>query len=707
MLSGCDGRPEERAGATWCGDGTHFVLRSRAAEAVSLCLFDDPADRVARRTVSLARHGTDRWHAFQPDVLPGQCYGYRVHGPFRPQEGHRFNAAKLLVDPFARAITGQPVLDDAVFGFEPARGTESYSSRDSAHAMPKCVVVDTAFDWQGTASPRTAWRDTLIYEAHVRGLTLQHPEIPAEQRGRYLGLASEPVIAHLKGLGVTAVELLPVAQIATEPSVRRRGFDNYWGYSPLGLFAPHAGYASASRGQQVAEFQTMVRALHQAGIEVILDIVLNHTAEGGHDGPTLSWRGIDNRAYYRLDPRNRRRTVDFTGCGNTLDVSSDLVRELVLDCLRFWVRDMHVDGFRFDLATTLGRGAEPAPAFQRASALFRAMAEDPVLTGTKWIAEPWDLGPGGYRLGGFPAGWGEWNDRFRDGVRRAWQGDEMTAGELAWRLAGSRDLLPRTVSINFAACHDGLTLADAVSYSRKHNHANQEDNRDGHAHEVCANRGTEGPSQDPSIRTARSQAVRNLLTSVFLADGVPMLGHGDELGRTQRGNNNAYCQDNASTWVDWRGSRVLARFIGALARLRRTLRADERAARAETAWRGPEADAPVVSDPAHINGPAFAMVREDVCVLVNPGPREIRFAWLSAGWRTVLNTAQTDPLVAQRLASENGQMDEARPSRADRAGAVAARSIVVLIADATVKSREAAARSGACVRGRGGSPSRD
>lgn len=666
------------------------MLRSRDAESIQVCLFDHADDRTARRVVALTRCGTDRWHVFLPEVSPGQCYGYRVAGPFRPQDGHRFNAAKLLVDPYARAITGEPRLDDALFGFEPEHGTESYSSRDSAHAMPKCVVVDPSFDWQGDVAPRTAWRDTVVYEAHVRGLTIQHPEVSAAHRGCYLGLASEPILTHLTRLGVTAVELLPVAQIATEPSVRRRGFGNYWGYSPLGCFAPHAGYASAGRGQQVDEFRAMVRALHRAGIEVILDIVLNHTAEGGSDGPTLSWRGIDNRRYYRLDPRNRRYALDYTGCGNTLDMSSDLVRDFVLDCLRYWVRDMHVDGFRFDLATTLGRGAgvrgqDFAPAFDQASPLFVAMAEDPLLSGVKWIAEPWDLGPGGYRLGQFPAGWAEWNDRFRDGVRRAWQGSEIAGSELAWRLAGSRDLMPGTISINYASCHDGLTLADAVSYDGKHNHANREDNRDGHGHEVCANRGSEGPVPDAGIRAVRERAVRNLLASVFLAHGVPMLGHGDELGRTQGGNNNAYCQDNATSWVDWSGGHDLTRYVGQLARLRRSLWSGDGVERAAATWRSVEAGAPAVMDPRQLTGPAFAMVSAGASVLVNPGPAKVRFTGLSAGWQKVLDTSLPDPFVCDVPGKGDQETGERPKPNAGRAVdtevdiGVDAASIVVLV----------------------------
>ncbi len=550
-------------GAVASDGGVRFTLYSAHAERVLLCLFDRPEDSTPARRVELRRTAGAIWQTVE-DVPIGQLYGYQVFGPHQPKAGHRFNASKLLIDPWARAITGEPSADPALFSFDPvgwpAAGWEErssdlgFSSRDSAAAMPKCVVVDPSFDWREDRPPRTPWEETVIYECHVRGMTRQHPEVPESLRGTYLGLAEPSVVEHLRSLGVTAIELLPVHQIAREPHLMSKGLPNSWGYSTLGFFAPHAGYATGGLGQQVVEFKEMVRRLHAAGIEVILDVVYNHTAEGGRLGPTLSLRGIDNTTYYRLRRDSRRSYEDSTGCGNTLDFRQPAVRALVLGSLRYWVGEMHVDGFRFDLAPVLGRdgGAADPDAFNPNAALFQAIASDPVVSRVKLIAEPWDLGRDGYQLGRFPGSWAEWNDRYRDASRRFWRGDGG-AGELAARLAGSRDLFPPGAgrSVNFVTSHDGFTLRDLVSYEHKHNEANLENNRDGNDHNLSRNWGHEGPSDDPSIRQDRDRARRNLLATLLLSRGVPMLLAGDELGRSQRGNNNAYSQDNEISWVDW------------------------------------------------------------------------------------------------------------------------------------------------------------
>ncbi len=540
-------------GAVWDGSGVDFAVFSAHATAVELCLFDRLESAVESRRIALQRDAGGVWRVRVPDLGPGQLYGYRADGPWEPQCGHRFNPAKLLVDPYARAITGEPCPSTSLFGFDPRAASPelSFNSEDSTEAMPKCVVVDPAFDWGDDRPPARSWEETVVYECHVRGMTKLHPEVAPELRGTYLGLVEPPVLDHLLRLGVTAVELLPVHQIAREVRLWEAGHANYWGYSTLGYFAPHADYAGGFLGQQVIEFKTMVRELHRAGLEVYLDVVYNHTAEGDHLGPTLSLRGLDNASYYRLKGSNRRRYADVTGCGNTLDVGRPAVRRLILDSLRYWVREMRVDGFRFDLAPALGRDDG---AFDRGAWLFAAIAEDPDLARVKCIAEPWDLGPGGYRLGQFPPSWGEWNDRFRDAARGFWRGDFATAGELAERLAGSRDLFGRDGarrSVNYVACHDGFTLADTVAYEGKNNHANNEGNHDGHHHNLSCNWGCEGPTDDPAVLAIRRRVKRSLLATLACSVGVPMLSHGDELGRSQGGNNNPYCQDNETCWVDW------------------------------------------------------------------------------------------------------------------------------------------------------------
>ncbi len=542
---------EPRLGACWDGRGSHFAVRSGGAEAVELCLFA-AGEAAEGRRVPLLRGPDGVWETYLEGVGPGQLYGYRAHGPYAPDRGLRFNPAKLLVDPYARRLTGAPRWNEALLGYrsEDRRQDLTPHGTDSAPWAPRAIVTAPLPPLQ-VPRPRIPWSDTVVYECHVKGLTRRHPQVAPELRGTYLGLAQGPVIEHLLALGVTAVELLPVAQSADEPHLARRGLTNYWGYSPLACFAPHAGYATAG-GDPVREFRMMVEALHRDGLEVILDAVFNHTAEGDHLGPTLSLRGLDNVAYYRLRSDDPRRYENFTGCGNTLDFRRPAVLRLVLDCLRHWVEAMGVDGFRFDLAVCLGRAAD---GFDPHAPFFEAVAADPSLSRVKLIAEPWDAGPQGYRLGQFPAGWAEWNDRYRDAARAFWRGELGAGRELVRRLQGSRDLLgERTAqrqTVNYVTAHDGFTLRDLVSYERKHNAANGEENRDGDARNLSRNWGVEGSTDDPAIREVRRRVMRALLATLALSRGVPMLRHGDELGHTQRGNNNAYCQDNEVSWLDW------------------------------------------------------------------------------------------------------------------------------------------------------------
>jgi glycogen operon protein len=530
------------------------ALCSAHATGVELCLFDR-ADGTETGRVSLAECTEHVWHAYLPDVRPGQCYGYRVHGPYAPAEGHRFNPAKLVLDPYARAISGTIRWDDTLYGYTMGahEADLSLDSRDSADHLPKCVVVEPAFTWGDDERPRVPWNRTVIYECHVKGMTIRHPKVPEPLRGTYLGLATDPVLDHFTRLGVTAVELLPIHHFVAERMLIERGLTNYWGYDPIGYFAPDVRYASGGLGQQVGEFKTMVKRLHRAGIEVILDVVFNHTGEGNHLGPTLSFRGIDNATYYRLSPDDRRHYADFTGCGNTLDLRNPRVMQLVMDSLRYWVVDMHVDGFRFDLAPTLGRGSDD---FDPAASFFAMVKQDPVVSSVKLIAEPWDLGPGGYQLGNFPAGWAEWNDKYRDTVRRFWRGDGGQVADVAFRLSGSSDQFEGSgrgpwTSIDFVTAHDGYTLRDLVSYEQRHNEDNGEENQDGVADNWSRNWGAEGPTDAAHVLRMRERIVRNLLSTLAFSQGVPMISHGDEMGRTQRGNNNAYCQDKELSWVDW------------------------------------------------------------------------------------------------------------------------------------------------------------
>jgi glycogen operon protein len=563
-------------GATWDGAGVNFALFSQHATAVELCLFDasEPGREIQRLPVT---ERTDLvWHLYLPEARPGQLYGYRVHGPYLPEAGHRFNPAKLLLDPYARAIAGDVVWDDVLFGYpvgDPDADLRP-DHRDSAPFVPKCVVVDPAFTWGNDRAPRTPWHRSVIYEVHVKGWTARHPDVPRGLRGTYAGLASPAVVEYLTRLGVTAVELLPVHHFISERSLVDRGLTNYWGYNSIGFFAPHARYSSAvTPGEQVREFKTMVKTLHQAGIEVILDVVYNHTAEGNHLGPTLCFRGIDNAAYYRLVPDQRRHYMDYTGCGNTLNMLHPRSIQLLMDSLRYWVTEMHVDGFRFDLASALAREMH---AVDRLSTFFDVIHQDPVVSQVKLIAEPWDLGEGGYQVGNFPAGWAEWNGRYRDTIRRYWRGDGGQVADLGYRLTGSSDLYQDDgrrpyASVNFVTAHDGFTLADLVSYSGKHNEANGEDNRDGTDDNLSSNGGVEGPTDDPVIVAFRERQTRNFLATLFLSQGVPMLLGGDEQGRTQQGNNNAYCQDNELSWFSWnlsRAARQQVEFTRRLIRLR-------------------------------------------------------------------------------------------------------------------------------------------
>ncbi len=541
-------------GATPDDEGVNFALWADRSEAVEVCLFDEDGAETRHELPERTFHVS---HGYLPGVRPGQRYGFRVHGPWDPHQGHRFNPAKLLLDPYARAIEGDLRYEPAIFGHVAAdatgRGDDTIrDGRDSAPYVPRSVVVRDGFDWGGTQAPATPWADTTIYELHVRGFTKRHPGVPEELRGTYAGLAHPAALEHLVSLGVTAVELLPVHHFVTEPNVAARGLANYWGYNSVGYFAPHAGYsASGGRGAQVTEFKAMVRALHEAGLEVILDVVYNHTAEGGVDGPTLAFRGLDNAAYYRLLLGGRY--ADYTGCGNTLDVSQPRVLQLVMDSLRYWVLEMHVDGFRFDLAAALARSMHDVDML---SGFLTTIEQDPVLSRVKLIAEPWDVGQGGYQVGEFPPLWSEWNDKYRDAMRDFWRGASSGVRQIGYRLSGSSDLYGDDgrrpfASVNFVTAHDGFTLRDLVSYDRKHNAANGENGQDGTDGNRSWNHGAEGPTDDPGVVMARRRSLRNLLTTLLLATGVPMLVAGDEMGRTQGGNNNAYCQDDEVSWVDW------------------------------------------------------------------------------------------------------------------------------------------------------------
>ncbi len=669
----------------------NFALFSEHATAVELCLFAEGTGHETAR-IPITERTHQIWHAYLPGIAPGQVYGYRVHGPYAPDQGHRFNPAKLVLDPYAKAIAGALTWRDEVFDYRPgtADGAPEPDTRDSAPYVPKAVVIDPAFPWDGDRPPGTPWSDTVIYEVHVKGFTARHPDVPPPLRGTYAGLTCPGPLDHLRALGVTAVELLPVHQSITERHLAARGLSNYWGYNSIGFLAPDARYAaSGSRGEQVREFKAMVKALHRAGIEVLLDVVYNHTAEGDHRGPTLAFRGIDNDAYYRLQPGDPRRYVDYTGCGNTLNMRHPRTLQLIMDSLRYWVLEMHVDGFRFDLAPALAREFHDV---DRLSAFFDIILQDPVISQVKLIAEPWDLGEGGYQVGHFPVGWAEWNGKYRDTVRRYWRGDPGQVPDLAWRLTGSSDLYQHDgrhpyASINFVTAHDGFTLADLVAYGQKHNEANGEGNRDGTDDNLSWNCGVEGPTDDPAVLALRDRQARNFLATLLLSQGVPMLAGGDEIGRTQRGNNNAYCQDNEISWFDWalddRRRRLLAftrrliRFRRAHPELRRRKFFQGRpicaAGMKDLAWLRPDGRELTEADWASPALQAFGLrlcgqamdevdergepvAADTLLVLFNARPEEVAFVLPDAapgtGWLLLLATERWEPPVpAPRLAA--------------------------------------------------------
>ncbi|HPC22787.1 MAG TPA: glycogen debranching protein GlgX [Phycisphaerae bacterium] len=557
-------------GAVFDGNGTNFSLFSEAAERVQVCFFDDDDNETA---VDLPEQTAFCWHGYFPTISPGQRYGYRVHGPWNPREGQRCCAAKLLLDPYAKAIAGEPRWNPALYAYRPDDPNGPPNDTDSAPYMPKCVVVNPYYDWSRDHRPGYSLNESIIYELHVKGFTASFPDIPPELRGTYAGLAHPAVLKYLTSLGVTAVELMPVHQFVHEQHLQERGLRNYWGYNSICYFAPHNEYASVNKiGQQVQGFKAMVQHLHDAGLEVILDVVYNHTAEGNHLGPTLCYKGIDNAAYYRLHPDKKEYYMDYTGTGNSLNMRHPHVLQLIMDSLRYWVVDMHVDGFRFDLAATLARELHDV---DRLSAFFDIIHQDPVLSQVKLIAEPWDVGEGGYQVGKFPPQWSEWNGKYRDAVRDYWRGREGSLGEIATRFSGSADLYEGTgrrphASVNFVTCHDGFTLNDLVTYDHKHNGLNGEDNADGNNDNRSWNCGVEGPADDPKVNSLRARQKRNFMATLLLSQGIPMLSHGDEIGRTQNGNNNAYCQDNETTWVDWQNrDEALLAFVTEMIRLRK------------------------------------------------------------------------------------------------------------------------------------------
>ena len=643
------GRPYP-LGATWDGAGVNFALFSKHAERVELCLLDPRGRREIER-VELRDRTDFVWHCYLPEARPGLLYGYRVHGPHEPEHGHRFDPTRLLLDPYAKLIKGK-----------------------IGAGLGRCQVVDTAFSWGDDRPPRTPWQDSVIYELHVKGFTQLHPEVPEQLRGTYAGLATAPVIRHLKALGVTAVELLPVHAFVDERRLLQHGLRNYWGYNSIGFFAPEQRYCASGT---LGEFKTMVKTLHAAGIEVILDVVYNHTAEGDQSGPTLSFRGIDNLIYYRLDPAHPRRYLNLTGTGNSLNSSHRVVLALIMDSLRYWVQEMHVDGFRFDLASTLARSGSHA--FDRNGAFLSAVRQDPVISQVKLIAEPWDVAEGGYQLGNFPPGWAEWNDKYRDAVRSYWKGEGGVIGEVASRLSGSSDIFQHagrgpTASINFVTAHDGFTLHDLVSYAHKHNEANLEHNRDGTDNNRSWNCGVEGPSDQPHVRALRERYKRNLLATLFLSQGVPMLVAGDEMGRTQAGNNNAYCQDSPLSWVDWEldeDARSLVQFTGRLIALRnrhplfrrrtyfrgRTVRDPEMK---DISWLNPDASemsdhdwnqtfaralGVLISGRGLTERDEFARLVEDddLLLLLNAHDEDIVFTLPAGEWRGLLDTGGQAP----------------------------------------------------------------
>ena len=669
-------------GATWDAGGVNFALFSEFATKVELCLFDSAREPHESLRVPLPERTDMVWHGYLPDILPGQLYGYRVHGPWHPAAGHRFNPAKVLLDPYAKII-GRPLQwSDSLFAFAPGSdGDGPAETSDSAAHAPLAAVIDPAFGWADDRPPRTPWHETVIYELHVKGFSALGQHIPQPLRGTYAGLASEPALAHLLDLGVTAVELMPVHYHADERRLVQRGLTNYWGYNTLSYFAPDVRFATSTSPLDAArEFKMMVRALHTAGLEVILDVVYNHTAEGDHLGPNLSLRGIDNATYYRLRPDGRSRYEDFTGCGNTLNMQSPNVLQLIMDSLRYWVEEMHVDGFRFDLAAALARELH---AVNRLSAFFDCIRQDPTISRVKLIAEPWDVGEGGYQVGNFPPGWAEWNGQYRDTLRRFWRGDPGVLPALATRLSGSSDLYSQSgrlphASINFIASHDGFTLADLVSYNDKHNETNGDDNRDGDPNNLSWNAGEEGPSTDPAVAALRMRQRRNFLLSLFVSLGVPMLSGGDELGRTQRGNNNAYCHDSDLAWTPWdvpAEEREFCRFVQRLIALRasqpvlrrRTFLSGRQPGATDVLWLRPDGLEMTEADWANgerralgvlFDGDAIPetdthgrrIVGDTLLILLNAGADDLTFEMThpkASSWERVIDTADPDGGVSR------------------------------------------------------------
>jgi len=668
-------------GATWDGQGVNFALFSEHGTGVDLCLFAaaDHADQ--QDVVHLTERTNQVWHCYLPDVRPGQLYGYRVHGPYEPEQGLRFNPTKLVLDAYAKAITGQMRWDDTPYGYTIGSPDQDLTrdDRDSAGAMPKCVVIDPSFDWRGDRAPKIPWNQTVIYECHVKGMTISHPDVPQRLRGTYLGLCAEPIIQHLRALGVTSVELLPIHHHITRRRLAEHGLTNYWGYDSIGFFAPDIRFAI---DDPVREFKEMVRAFHGAGLEVILDVVYNHTPEGDHLGPTLAFKGIDNPAYYHLLPDDPRQYVDFTATGNTLNLRHPKSLQLVMDSLRYWVTEMHVDGFRFDLAPALARELWEV---DRLSAFFDVIHQDPVLSQVKLIAEPWDVGPGGYQVGMFPVGWAEWNGKYRDTVRRLWRGEEGQLAEVASRLSGSADIYQWTqrsayASVNFVTCHDGFTLHDLVSYKQKHNEANGENNEDGSNDNLSRNWGAEGPTDDAVILEARDRTMRNFIATLAFSQGVPMLSHGDEIARTQRGNNNAYCQDNETAWVNWKvdeRQRALLEF----ARRVFAIRAENPVLRRRTFFTGQVVEHPGLKDLTWLRADGAELTEEDLqdagagslgmlingdatdetddrgvpikgdtmLLLINAGETDVGFTLPNhGGWSTLIDTARAPQPPGER-----------------------------------------------------------
>jgi glycogen operon protein len=689
-------------GATWDGKGVNFALFSAHAEGVELCLFDQAKGRETDR-IALPEYTDEVWHGYLPDCRPGQLYGYRVSGPYDPAAGHRFNNHKLLIDPYAKELVGQWEWSDSHFGFRADHPKEdlSFDRRDNARHMPKCRVVDTAFSWADDRRPNVPWTDTIIYEAHVRGTTMRHPLVPAKLRGSFLGLAQPAVIDYLLQLGITTLELLPVHAILDERVLIERGLRNYWGYNSVSFFAANERYyVSSAHG----DFKTMVQRLHEAGIEVVLDVVYNHTAEGDQVGPTLSLKGIDNASYYRLIPGNERFYENYSGCGNTLNLRHPRVLQMVVDSLRYWVDEMRVDGFRFDLAPCLARDKA---GFDAGSSFLDVVRQDPVLSRVKLIAEPWDLGGDGYRLGGFPPGWSEWNGRYRDTVRRFWRGEGGRIGKLASRVSGSSDMFNwggrrPYASINFVTAHDGFTLRDLVSYERKHNDANGEHNRDGNDANFSWNCGVEGETSDPVVNALRAQQARNILATLFLSQGVPMLLAGDELGRTQQGNNNAYCQDNEISWINW--SAVDEDLQGFVRRLIE-LRAEYPALRRDRFFTGKRLQGSSVKDITWITPEGREMAQEDwntpfaqslAFMLGSQSPRSARES--ADGHLLVLMNAYVKPLTYRLPDPGRGWywqtlLDTARPAgpgdapadeRRDQRGVLPHSLVVMLSRDSSV-----------------------